>query len=77
MEPRIDSMKASKAISVLVDASTDSSTRDLIAVYVRHMLEGHPVNTFLGVGELQHCHAEGYITAIDTGMNDLLLFSVL
>ena len=66
MEAQITALRNSPVFSILVDAATDVSTKDLIAVYCRHLVEGRPVNTFIGVEELQHCNAQGYVAAIDS-----------
>ena len=84
LEPHIQQIRDAKFISVLVDASADCSVLDLVAVYVRHTVQGRPTNTFVAVEELKHCHAEGYVDAINkgivinnTGFNDWFQNSLL
>ena len=68
LEPHIQQIKDARFISVLVDASTDCSVQDLVAVYVPYTVQGRPTNTFVAVEELKHCHAEGYVNAINKGI---------
>lgn len=66
-EPRLGQMSDSSYFSIMVDAATDTSVRDLCGVYCRFLVDGKPVNMFLAVEELRHCHADGYIAAIERG----------
>ena len=66
-EPFCNDLKAAKFISVLADAATDVSVRDLEGLYVRYLKEGQPVNMFVAVEELKHATAVGHCEAINIG----------
>ena len=68
LERHIQQIRDAKFTNVPVDASADCNVRDLVAVYVRHTVQGRHTNTFVAVEELKHCHAEGYVDAINKGI---------
>ena len=65
----VEEMKKSSYISIMVDSSTDKSIKDLASVFARYMPQDSltPRNTFLGVAELPHANADGYVSAIYQG----------
>ena len=63
-----EAISKAKYLSVM----TDRSTKDLEAVYVRYLVNGRPVNTFIGIEELLHVHAEGHMEAIERGFHFFL-----
>ena len=66
-EPFLEDLKKAKFISVLADAATDASVRDLEGVYIRMLKEGRPKNVFLAVEELHHATAVGHREALNAG----------
>jgi hypothetical protein len=39
-------------------------------IYVRLLQDGYPKDYFVGLVDLEHAHADGVFTAIDTAMNN-------
>ena len=51
----------------MVDSSTDTSNKDIEAIYVHYLPEGKLVNAFLCVEELQLVTAIGHKEAMERG----------
>ena len=51
--------------SVMADGSTDRSIAEQEAVYIRCVVDGTPVNKFVGLQELEVADAAGVLTAVD------------
>ena len=66
-EPLRDNIRNSRYTSVLVDSSTDISTKDLESIYVRHLVDGVPTNAFIYLEELQTVTAAGHKKALEDG----------
>ena len=69
-EPLVRHLNSCRYISVMADSSTDTSVRDLELVYVRHIKEGRPVNTYMATQELDHVNAQGHLDCIDDAVSD-------
>ena len=65
--PKREAIRHAKYISIMADSSTDSSVKDLESMYVRYLVNGQPMNTFIGIEELEHVHAQGHKEAIEQG----------
>ena len=59
-----------KALSIMYDGATDTSVSEVEIIYVRLLQDGYPKDYFVGLVDLEHAHADGVFTAIDTAMNN-------
>ena len=75
-EPEKQSIERARYVSVLADSSTDSSTKDLESVYVRHAATGVPTNVFVGITELETVTAQGHKEAIERGTANVNIMTV-
>ena len=55
----------SRFFSIRADGSTDRSIAEQEAVYVRYVVNGVPINKFVGLQEVEHANASGVLAAID------------
>jgi len=67
-ETNLKAIGSSRVLSVMYDGATDSSVTEVEIVYCRFLKNGHPVNCFVNLIDLQHAHADGVFDAIDRGM---------
>ena len=66
---RMDTMgrlRDARFFSIRADGSTDRSIVEQEAVYVRYVVNGVPINKFVGLEEVEHANASGVLDAIDT-----------
>nr|XP_054763515.1 zinc finger protein 862-like [Lytechinus pictus] len=72
----VSEIKSSRYISVLVDGSTDKSTRELEVMYIKYMMQdtGIPRMKFFGICDLEQANAAYIKKSIDTVFvtNDVL-----
>lgn len=51
-------------ISIITDCGTGISGKDNVFAYCRHISAGVAVNRFIGLAELEHCHAHGVLDKV-------------
>jgi hypothetical protein len=70
MDPIREKIENCKALSIMYDGATDTSVSEVEIIYVRLLQDGYPKDYFVGLVDLEHAHADGVFTAIDTAMNN-------
>ena len=58
-------LREARFFSIRADGSTDRSIAEQEAVYVRYVVNGEPINKFVGLEEVEHANASGVLDAID------------
>ena len=66
----------SRFFSIRADGSTDRSIAEQEAVYVRYVVNGVPINKFVGLQEVEHANASGVLAAIDACLSKRVGFLV-
>jgi hypothetical protein len=69
-DPLREQIENCKALSIMYDGATDTSVSEVEIIYVRLLQDGYPKDYFMGLVDLEHAHADGVFTAIDTAMNN-------
>ena len=56
--------------SVMADGSTDRSIAEQESIYIRLVIEGEPINLFVGLQELASGDSSGVLLAVDTALQN-------
>ncbi len=69
-EQALTDAQTANYISIITDCGTDVSGKDNVIAYCRHISAGVAVNRFIGLTELEHCHAHGVLDKIKCLFSD-------
>lgn len=69
-EQALTDAQTANYISIITDCGTDVSGKDNVIACCRHISAGVAVNRFIGLTELEHCHAHGVLDQIKCLFND-------